>query len=169
MRPYVLGHDIYAAVLSPDGSWIVTGSKYGTGLILDAATGKEIAVLRGHGSAVMSAAFSPDGSRILTTSEDKTARIWDTATGKEIIVLRGHESLLWSGDFSPDGTHIITASNDKTARIWDVHFATMPANGLVAETCLRRLPGFTRLTRDEMRLAGYPDSTPEIDVCAGVE
>ena len=40
----------------------------------------------------------------------------------------------------------------------------MPAKGLLAEACTR-LAGVTKLTRDEMRLAGYPDSMSEIDVC----
>ena len=62
-----------------------------TARIWDAATGKELTVLRGHTDAVRSAAFSPDGTRIVTASDDETARIWDAATGKEITVLRGHE------------------------------------------------------------------------------
>jgi hypothetical protein len=36
--------------------------------------------------------------------------------------------------------------------------------GLLAEACAR-LSGLSKLTRDEMRLASYPDSMPEIDVC----
>jgi hypothetical protein len=40
---------------------------------------------------------------------------------------------------------------------------------LVVEVCTRRLRGFTTLSRDEMRIAGYPDTTPEIDVCAGIQ
>src|SRR6266436_2477735 len=60
-----------------------------TARIWDAATGKEIAVLRGHDSPVRSAAFSPDGARIVTASRDKTARIWDAASAKEMAVLRG--------------------------------------------------------------------------------
>jgi hypothetical protein len=100
-------------------------------------------------------------------SDDKTARIWDAATGKEITVLRGHEGAVQSAAFSPDGARIVTASDDKTARIWDVHFAMMSTNNLVAEACLRRLRGLTTLTRDEMRLAGYTDEVPAIDVCAG--
>jgi hypothetical protein len=54
-------------------------------------------------------------------------------------------------------------------RIWDVHFTGMATRDLLAEVCTRRLRGMTKLTRDEMRLAGYADDTPEIDVCAGVE
>ena len=80
-----------SAAFSPDGSRIVTASVDKTARIWDAATGKEIAVLRGHDSVVNSAAFSPDGSRIVTASADKTARIWDAASAKEIAVLRGHE------------------------------------------------------------------------------
>lgn len=45
----------------------------------------------------------------------------------------------------------------------------MSAKDLVAEVCTRRLRGLTKLTWEEMRLAGYPDSEAEIDVCAGVE
>jgi WD40 repeat protein len=61
-----------------------TPSKDKTARIWDAATAKDIAVLRGHENIVTSAAFSPDGKRIVTASVDRTARIWDPATTKEI-------------------------------------------------------------------------------------
>ena len=50
----------------------------------------------------------------------------------------------------------------------DVQFATLEPRKLLAEVCEHRLIGFSTMTRDEMRLAGYPDSEPLIDVCAGV-
>ena len=74
------------AAFSPDGSRIVAASSDKTARIWDAATAKEIAVLR-HDDRVNSAAFSADGLRIVTASDDKTARIWDAATAKEIAVL----------------------------------------------------------------------------------
>ena len=69
-----------------------------------------------------------------------------------------------SAAFSPDGSRIVTASGDNTARIWDAHLQTMSARDLLVQACAR-LAGVTKLTRDEMRLAGYPDSMPEIGVC----
>ena len=160
------GHDssVNSAAFRPDGSRIVTASQDKTARIWDAATGKEVAVLSGHENRVKSAAFSPDGSRIVTASEDKTACIWDAATGKEVSVLRGHGDPLNSAAFSPDGSRIVTASGDNTARIWDARLETMSAKGLLAEACAR-LNGHTKLTREEILLASYPDSTPEIDVC----
>src|SRR5215831_3734969 len=115
------GHDnaVRSAAFSPDGSRIVTASSDNTARLWDAASAKEIAVLRGHDSSVNSAAFSPDGARIVTASWDKTARIWDAASAKEIAVLRGHDDSVNSAAFSPDGSRIVTASEDKTARIWD--------------------------------------------------
>jgi len=57
------------------------------------------------------------------------------------------------------------------------HFGTQirnPAQGaeteaLLVEVRTQRLRGFTTLSSDEMRLAGYPDSTTEIDVCEGIK
>ena len=45
----------------------------------------------------------------------------------------------------------------------------MSTNDLVVEVCTRRLRGFATLSHEEMRLAGYKDSTPKIDVCKGIE
>ena len=110
---------VRSAAFSPDGTRIVTASNDKTARVWDAATAKEIAVLRGHEDSVLSAAFSPDGTRIVTASWDKTAGVWDAATAKEIAVLRGHENWVNSAAFSPDGTRIVTASWDNTARVWD--------------------------------------------------
>jgi WD40 repeat protein len=152
------------AAFSPDGSRIVTASWDKTARIWDAKTAKEIAVLRGHDGGTDSVAFSPDGLRIVTASTDETARIWDATTAKAIAVLRGHNNVVRSAAFSPDGSRIVTASQDKTARIWDAHLQTMSVQDLLVEVCVR-LAGVTKLTRDEMRLASYPDLMPEIDVC----
>jgi len=114
-------HDgfVYSAAFSPDGTRIVTASDDKTARIWDAASAKEIAVLR-HDDAVHSAAFSPDGSRIVTASNDETARIWDAATATETAVLRGHDDTVNSAAFSLDGSRIVTASGDRTARIWGI-------------------------------------------------
>jgi WD40 repeat protein len=68
---------VLSASFSADSARIVTASWDKTARIWDAATGKEITVLRGHDDSVSSAAFSPDGMWIVTASWDKTARIWD--------------------------------------------------------------------------------------------
>ena len=86
------------------------------------------------------------------------------ASAQEIAILRGHDGAVSSAAFSPDGSRIVTASCDNTGRIWDVHLQTMSVKDLLAEACLH-LVGVTKLTREEMRLAGYPDSMSEIDLC----
>jgi hypothetical protein len=45
----------------------------------------------------------------------------------------------------------------------------MSIRGLLVETCARLLAGLSKLSRDDMRLLGYTDATPEIDVCEGVK
>jgi WD40 repeat protein len=165
------GHDdiVWTAAFSPDGSRIVTTSHDQTARIWDAATGRPIAVLTRHGSFVTSAAFSPDGTRIATASSDRTARIWDAAKLNELAVLRGHTDEVRSVAFSPDGSHIVTGSQDKTAVIWNARVAPTPTAGLIDNACARLLPGLSKFTRIEMQLAGYSDTTPEIDVCAANE
>jgi len=103
---------------SADGGRVVTASSEGTARVWDAATGKELAVLRGHQDTLLSAAFSGNGRRVLTVSADQTVRVWDAATGQELAALRGHEAV-WSAAFGGDGRRVLIVSADKTARVWD--------------------------------------------------
>ena len=113
--------------VSPDGRRIVTTSGVEPRL-WNAASGQQIAVLKGHTGIVLNAAFSPNGTRIVTASEDNTARLWNAFDGKEIAVLEGHTGIVLNAAFSPNSTnstnstHIITASVDTTARLWDAFY-----------------------------------------------
>jgi WD40 repeat protein len=62
---------------SPDGKWIVTGSKDKTAKVWNAGTGELVRTLEGHAKDVSGVAFSPDGERLATASPGATIKIWD--------------------------------------------------------------------------------------------
>jgi WD40 repeat protein len=110
---------VHTAVVSRDGSRMVTSGGDGTARVWNMEKGVQMIVCRGHTSAVIRARFSPDERRIGTTSWDATARLWDASTGTEQVVLRGHTDFVFGLSFSPDGARVTTASRDHTVRVWD--------------------------------------------------
>ena len=126
---------IESIAFSPDGTRLAAGTWDNTARVWDAATGQEIAMLKGHGDWVTSIAFSPDGLRLATGSRDDTARLWDATTAEELARLTGHENGLTSVAFSPDGTLLATGSWDQTARLWDTakqeELAVLPHESVV--------------------------------------
>jgi WD40 repeat protein/beta-lactamase regulating signal transducer with metallopeptidase domain len=65
-----------SAAFAADGRHIAVGGRDATVHICDAATGKEIAVLRGHAGPVWTVTFSPDGHQLLSGGDDGTLRLW---------------------------------------------------------------------------------------------
>ena len=165
------GHQggVWDAEFSPDGKRIVTASEDRTVRIWDAATGREIVVLRGHENWVWTAVFDATGTRILSASEDHTARLWNAASGVETAIFRDVQSSLYSAAFNAKGTAIVTADENGSAFVWDANVAERPAQDLINESCTARLGSLSKLTRDEMQLAGLSDTAQQIDVCAGIE
>ncbi|MBT9317949.1 WD40 domain-containing protein [Leptothoe spongobia] len=108
-----------SAAFSPDGLQLATG--IGHDIVLwQLADGKQLTLMVGHSSWVVSVAFSPDGQHLVSGSHDQQVRLWDVATGQCVKTLVGHTSRVESVAFSPDGRWLASASNDQTIRIWEV-------------------------------------------------
>jgi WD40 repeat protein len=84
---------VESCAFSPDGTRIISAYRSGPLKVWDAATGAEIATLRGHTDAARTCAFSPDGSLIVSASWDKTLRLWDAAAGALICEYRAGGSV----------------------------------------------------------------------------
>ena len=77
-----IGHSDYvvAVAFSPDGRFIVSGSRDHTLKLWDAANGALLKTFNGHDGYVSSVAFSPDG-RLIASGDDHTLNLWDAASG----------------------------------------------------------------------------------------
>ena len=102
---------------SPDGKLLAVGTSYGHAVLWEAATGKQVRILKGHGSAVMAVGFSPDGKLLLTGGFKDGARLWNVESGASLRAVAAHEGAVYNVAFSPDGSRAATAGRDRI-RIW---------------------------------------------------
>jgi RNA polymerase sigma factor (sigma-70 family) len=73
--------------VSPDGEMLAVCAEDGIVRLVDARTGKDLHVLKGHRIAADKTLFAPDGRCLFSMSYDKTVRVWDVATGKQLHCL----------------------------------------------------------------------------------
>jgi RNA polymerase sigma factor (sigma-70 family) len=110
---------------SPDGQLLATAGHDYTVKLWEAATGRPVAVLRGHTCWVNAVAFSPDGKTLLSGSGDPVnvrwgeSILWDVATRKELRKLPAPQSSAMVVAFAPDGRTAATAFFDRVG-LWEV-------------------------------------------------
>jgi len=88
--------------------------------IWEAATGKQLSQLRGHGDAVSSLAFRPDDPNVLVTgSWDKTVKLWDLSASTCLSTTRV-DGEVTSVDLSPCGNKLSAACNNSRSGSYSV-------------------------------------------------
>ncbi|VDL62249.1 unnamed protein product [Hymenolepis diminuta] len=79
-----------------------------------------VAVMPGHGGAILDLAVSTDGELLYSASSDKTVAIWDLNVCQRVKKIRGHQNIVNSVDIARRGPQmIVSGSDDGTVRLWD--------------------------------------------------
>ena len=73
---------ITSIAISPNGKYVVSGSRDNSIKIWDIETSTCLNTLENHSDFVSSVAISPDGKYIVSGSYDKTIKIWDIKTAE---------------------------------------------------------------------------------------
>jgi WD40 repeat protein len=92
---------------------------YGEVLLIDVATGKELANLKDHKGEVLNVQFSPDGKMLAARRKEGEVFLWDIAAGKVRFVLSAG---VGSIAFSPDSTLLagsIAIPSQQAIKLWD--------------------------------------------------
>ena len=122
------GHRLTVTSLafSPNGRFIVSGSKDDTIRIWEVASARCVMTLEGHEKSVLSVAVSADGHYLLSGSEDHTVKLWETKTGKCLQTFSGHKAAVRSVCFSSKGLFVLSGagdyekSADNTIKLWEL-------------------------------------------------
>ncbi|KZT05212.1 WD40 repeat-like protein [Laetiporus sulphureus 93-53] len=132
---------VSALAYSPNGRWIVAGTRYGTVCSWDAGSGIPLNMMATdakvrHSKVVWQIDVSPDNSRILSGDEEDI-RIWNLASGALLhVITEGKERYFRTASFSLDGKLILAhayARDERSIRAWDsCTFAQLPESSNTA-------------------------------------
>lgn len=106
---------------SPNGELLACGLGNNSIDLLDAATGRKMRTLRGHGNAPSSLVFSPDGRTLYSAATDGHIGVWDVQSGRErhmLPVLENGQNQAIA--LSRDGKWLAATVPENRVRIWDV-------------------------------------------------
>ncbi len=104
---------------SPDGKFLVTGSRDKTAILWEVATGREIRTFHGHGHTVTAITFHPTRSLLFTGSADEKVYVWDYKTGKMIKSFKAHGDIITSIALDGTGTRLAVGGYGFFAEVWD--------------------------------------------------
>jgi WD40 repeat protein len=122
------GNSVFTVRYTPDGSFLISGSRDARLKVWDAKAGYiQASEIVAHMYAINHIEFSPDGKHFVTCSMDKSIKVWDLQELKLLKVIdrarhAGHgtsiNKLLWT----TYNNQLVSASDDRTMSVWHIIF-----------------------------------------------
>jgi len=127
-RSFNLLHEVFAAVITPDGKYLISTEGYYGVYLYDINSGKKLRKFDGHLETITSTVITSDGQYIVSSSYQNNYDIqrysqimlYETNSGKEIQMFgNGQEGKINSVAITPNGNYIISGSQDGAIQLWE--------------------------------------------------
>lgn len=108
---------VRALAISPDGTWLASGSDDCTIRLRQIAAAEPIRTLSGHTDPVRALAFDPASKILASAGQDGTIYLWQIETGT-VKQLPGHTAAVYALSFSADGRWLVSGGDDQSIYLW---------------------------------------------------
>jgi WD40 repeat protein/transcriptional regulator with XRE-family HTH domain len=109
---------VWDIAFSPDGRFLVSGSRDGTLRLWNVQDGQSIHVFEGHKHDVYGLAISGDSQSLVSAGKDQTARLWHLQSGRNLKTLRGHTGGIHSLSLSSDDQILASSGQNEMIQLW---------------------------------------------------
>ncbi|MDP2983958.1 MAG: hypothetical protein Q8O92_11605 [Candidatus Latescibacter sp.] len=114
------GDSVLSLAFSPDGFFLITGSRDRTLRLWELKTGRQTGIWENSAGPISSACIFPEGNRIAVGSNDGIVKILNISLGEISLTLPGHTGQVRCLCLSPGQEFLASASADSTVRIWNL-------------------------------------------------
>ena len=115
------GSEVRCVAMSPDGKWVVSGSKSNTIRVWNVnAKRQEGEAISAHKGCVYCVAVLPDCQRFISGGEDGVIRAWHLTNKSLMHTLNGHTGSVMSVAILGSGPRLVSSSTDASIKIWKI-------------------------------------------------
>ncbi|HTV48081.1 MAG TPA: S16 family serine protease, partial [Phycisphaerae bacterium] len=112
------GVPVYSSAISPDGNWVVVGTRIG-GKMWNLKTGQELTAYAHNLRGDYAVAWSPDSAYVVDGGDASKILVWSMRQGKFIDTLAEKTGILVGMAFTPDGRYLFCSGVSATVTQWD--------------------------------------------------
>ncbi|QSE98292.1 WD40 domain-containing protein [Fulvivirga lutea] len=112
---------IKTVATTPDGRYLLTGSRDKTIILWELKTGRKLRTFFGHTNTINDLAVSKDGSFFISSGADGRAIQWSIIDGKILNTFSISEEYLTSVALSYDDKYLVTAGFESKAYLWNLN------------------------------------------------